>query len=74
MRKPFILGAAVVIVLGAIWLWQNNPTADTAREYSSADIAGLVASKPTETVELKMAHCHIAEHLEAGMMLRFKGY
>ena len=44
MRKPFILGAAVVIVLGAIWLWQNNPTADTAREYSSADIAGLVAT------------------------------
>lgn len=46
------LGIAV-ITIGAILILQNELLYGTGGEYSSTDVAGLTASKPTETVELK---------------------
>src|SRR3990167_5907361 len=54
-KKYFYISLSIVVVLmiGAIFLSQNESQTGADREYSSADTAGLTPSKPTETVELK---------------------
>ena len=54
-KKYFYISLSIVVVLmiGAIFLSQNESQTGAGREYSSADTAGLTPSKPTETVELK---------------------
>src|SRR3989344_1321356 len=55
MNKTFLyigLGIAVIII-GAVFLSQDKPPYTMSGEYSSADTAGLVVSKQTETIELK---------------------
>src|SRR3989338_3247577 len=54
-KKYFYISLSIVVVLmiGAIFLFQNESQTGAGREYSSADTAGLTPSKPTETVELK---------------------
>jgi FtsP/CotA-like multicopper oxidase with cupredoxin domain len=54
MKNKVILGIiAVVIIIGAVLLSQNKSSYNTGGSYSSTNVAGLTASKPTETVELK---------------------
>src|SRR3989338_8080583 len=55
MNKTFLyigLGIAVIIIW-AVFLSQDKPPYTMSGEYSSADTAGLVVSKQTETIELK---------------------
>ncbi|MBI4087428.1 MAG: multicopper oxidase family protein [Candidatus Liptonbacteria bacterium] len=56
MNKKYLyigLGIIVLVIIVAISLPQNKSSYSTGSAYSSADTAGLPASKPTETVELK---------------------
>ena len=53
MQNKVILGIVVVaIIVGAILLFQNKSSYGGS-SYSSTNVVGLTASKPTETVELK---------------------
>jgi len=56
MNKKYLyagLGIVAVIIIGALFVPQNKLPYSTGSEYLSTDVAGLAASKPTETVELK---------------------
>ena len=52
-KKYFYINVAVVVIVGAIFLSQNNSSFTMGGEYSSTEVSDLTQSKPTETVELK---------------------
>lgn len=47
------LAVAGVVIIGALALSQNKSPYSASAEYISTDVAGLTATRPTETVELK---------------------